>query len=88
MVSTGSVGRRAYYLGGLIMRDYILYGIQPRLYSSNVVIGLFKEDGKIKSDLVLIPVQAKAEGDLFAEHICRLLNEHKEIGNFIKQGGF
>jgi len=70
------------------MKDYVAYGIRPRKNRSNVVVGLYIEDKQHKMQVILIPTLPKEEGDIIADQVCRLMNDQKKIGNYIKAGGF
>lgn len=67
---------------------YISYGIEPRKDSSNVIVGLYIEDKKHKTEIILIPTLEKTKGDIIADQVCRLLNEQNKIGKYIESGGY
>lgn len=58
---------------------YIRYGLEKRLYSSDVVVGFYKfvnENGKEveKHDIIICPVLKKEDGDKYALFILDCLN--------------
>lgn len=58
---------------------YIKYVIEKRLYSSNVVVGIYltkndKEKEVEIRDKLLSPYLTKSEGDKLSENLCEVLN--------------
>jgi hypothetical protein len=59
---------------------FIRYQLQHRKYASNVILGIhlvWNEDKKQfveKAELILAPLQIKAEGDKLADELCEYLN--------------
>lgn len=57
------------------MKEYELYKILERKYSSNIITGGYVIEGELKYESILAPLLPKKEGDELCKKVYKFLSE-------------